>query len=961
MDKEVSLDNFGDVIKVSNVEIETDLEYQIYFRVMENELLREVPTILQNNRQVQEGIKKKVQLLFDLKNKGDYILEKERETGEEYNEVLEKAKEGRFEDIKWIYPVVLDEHLIYSLKCKEEEENDGCEDIPNPTGKPLFGDKLENQMEQMREIQGLYRRYKKGEINMVSFYSGLSKQRESYRKAPDEYWNKKLPRANNIKLVDYTSLYRFINLIPFDKCRYKKRVGKGPREISLVLPEEKKEVEDNTQDYKTTSITVETGENISIVGFFYLPEGNEDLLQEAIEKKIIYKNPEDIKLDAPYLFLFTDAKDQHDYNVDPKIYENILKDLVPSPKKVIEFLSKNNPDIDNLISNLQKWGYNLGNISYDSWQVAKEFLEKEKETDRIVTGYNVQECREDKVLEDIYGIKCGDPIKMRDGGLYYYLSKYSKSQPNLKRLKEIKKKLTAEVENLKKMAKEDQEIKVEGNFTTLKEEFKKAIKIPKKSFHSKEKLEETEEYLNKINNEINNTKKNKDEYTELLEKSKLFLSYKKPEIVKKTTPQKVTLTIFDDVPDELKDVLSEVNKTASYVEKKELIYTIIKYDGILIDNFIYSIYYNKPFLCGHWYYLMKIENSEDKNMYINKLLSIYGSDDKGDESCTVCGAFLERAKLVESTYIDTLGYSLMLREAYQDELRKIRYRHSLPLSQYDYLSENVKDCESSEFNNFLKGLSKDRSVQACKLINGICKKIGISLHPRHFIELVATCARESGKISTIEAYFDEKIRELKTKNNYTNNKIMKMRESSKFKDKITISYYKFFSLKYSTLIVAHLLWHLRTSIPDYKPENPITSCSFFGFNGNNGFDYMLCILNEMKVMRLRMSFRGETIDEPFSKSKIINNLRYWENILEPGYKNAKLRRLNYLRDTKVFAKREGSSKMNNVPQYKAETKSLKEIDTLLVDYKKKPSYEKYITLYNNILEIIKRSHHTKSI
>jgi hypothetical protein len=58
MDKEVSLDNFGDVIKVSNVEIETDLEYQIYFRVMENELLREVPTILQNNRQVQEGIKK---------------------------------------------------------------------------------------------------------------------------------------------------------------------------------------------------------------------------------------------------------------------------------------------------------------------------------------------------------------------------------------------------------------------------------------------------------------------------------------------------------------------------------------------------------------------------------------------------------------------------------------------------------------------------------------------------------------------------------------------------------------------------------------------------------------------------------------------------------------------------------------------------------------------------------------
>ena len=73
---------------------------------MENDMLRDVPVALQNSKPVQEEIRKKVEKLYKLKKKGDKIILREKEDDYEYNKNLELLKEGKFNDVSWIYPVV---------------------------------------------------------------------------------------------------------------------------------------------------------------------------------------------------------------------------------------------------------------------------------------------------------------------------------------------------------------------------------------------------------------------------------------------------------------------------------------------------------------------------------------------------------------------------------------------------------------------------------------------------------------------------------------------------------------------------------------------------------------------------------------------------------------------------------------------------------------------------------------
>ena len=78
---------------------------------------------------------------------------------------------------------------------------------------------------------------------------------------------------------------------------------------------------------------------------------------------------------------------------------------------------------------------------------------------------------------------------------------------------------------------------------------------------------------------------------------------------------------------------------------------------------------------------------------MTQLLSIYGDDgesSKGEENCVICGAFLDRVSLVESMHIDQWGNPLKIREVQLEEIRRINYKHSLPLNPYDTISVGVK-------------------------------------------------------------------------------------------------------------------------------------------------------------------------------------------------------------------------------------------------------------------------------
>ena len=47
----------------------------------------------------------------------------------------------------------------------------------------------------------------------------------------------------------------------------------------------------------------------------------------------------------------------------------------------------------------------------------------------------------------------------------------------------------------------------------------------------------------------------------------------------------------EDIPESLNYIIKQINEIKNYDEKKKLLYSIIQLDGILINKYVYSIFY----------------------------------------------------------------------------------------------------------------------------------------------------------------------------------------------------------------------------------------------------------------------------------------------------------------------------------------------------------------------------------
>ena len=1012
--------NFGETLTVTDVEVvpkyESKLGHEMFLRIMENDMLRDVPVVLQSNKLVQEEIRKKAERFYNLKEQGDQILRKEKEDGYKHIKFVEYLKEEKFDKVKWLYPVVLDQHVIYALKCDKkkvdefEENNNDKEEEEVYTGEVPYGDIMENQLDQMKEIHSLYKKLGKGDINLVSFYTNFGKQTEPYKVAPDSFWKDgNNPKSKELKLSEYSELYRYINLN--NPRKLKNRVGKGPTVIPLSVPEKKEKVETfiDDIDLERKSLTVDSGETVNIVGFLFLPElvhyddadrlyNKTSLIEEALQNKFIIKN--DVKpnldLDKPAFLVFENASNEDNHSVDPDNYIKMIRELVPSPDKVIDFILKtsDNLDIYGFNQKLKKWGYKLGTITPESWEKARDVINNNTtlKGSPTKTGIKFEDigdvCKigEDNLLRDsqyrsklmrtiytpdlIYTADIskyfrGDNSSQQrtnilfntdDNGSFYYTHSFyhmrDEIAKNIKRLEKIKKVLEKEVANSnvknEELPQENIADQLEDiNIVKLNENFDKLDKLSSRNYKSLLQLKQNRKLIEQLDKSIKEYKERDKNFRKLLHNEAGFLVlHYMANVVKKidkerlsnaflgkllhnkeqeTNDKKPTFTLVEDTVPALQSVINQINQIGTYSDKKQMLYTIIQLDGIIINKYIYSIFYGKPLICGHWYYLMLIDHSDtelERQQWVTELLSIYGDDgeaSRGEDNCVVCGSFLDRTSLVESMYIDQWGNPIKLREAYEEERRRYTYLHSLPLSVYDIISTGVKDCKSQEFMDFLKRrkLADPENIKkatlACKLVNGMCSKMDINIHPRHFIELIIVCVRESKKIAEFTSYLTEKIKEVRIKKKLSEDKALRLSESSKFVNKVLKSYYGYFMVRYGTLILAHLLWYLRTSIPQYIPgNNAITSCSFFGFNENNGFDYFTCIVVQAKMLTVRVKIDGVSVNENIPKHKIVKNLRYWVQNLEPHYNYALLKREAYEKDNELFNIRVGSNRSDRV-------------------------------------------------
>ena len=1082
--------NFGEIIEVTDVKViknyENKINREMFMRIMENDLLRDIPVNLQNNKMIQEDIRKKVEKIYNIKEKGEKILIKEKEDGHTYIESLELIKNGFFDKIKWVYPIVLDQKVIYSLKCirkkikdknklkyddNDDNDDDDDEDDIKNKGEVPYGDKMEDQLEQFKEINSLYIKRSKGEINISSFLNGLNTQQESYKPPLETYWdNNDTPKAKKIKLLEYAELYRYINILN----KKKNRIGKGTQIIPLSYPEKKEKVEsyiDNIINEKK-SLNI-SGETIYIVGFLFIPysdDKNEDeikiLMTEALDRKIILNEKNmniKIELDKTYLLLFDNSIDRSNNFVNQDEYMKMLNIIIPTSDEVTDHILKNNKELDiyDYDKQLKKWGYNIRNISHSSWQKAREIINKnsilpisKSIKDINVVDYN-KKCKIEgddllrdsqyysKLMKIIYHKDLGYTtyisneygknicelqrinklFETDDNGSFYYtysffnlIDNLNTDKNKLKRLQQIKTKLLGEKNfnrrlnksnnsfNILKINEEIDILKIEEKFDILKIK-DKFIKNLSKISNSKKKLKDLENIIEQItknikNNDNKNTKIKKILQKEAslvilhyfgsiiskLDKNKISdaqlgkIMYEKQELIGKSKNFNRRLnnfisTINEEIPDVLKLILKQINQTGSFSNKKQILYSIIQLDGIIINKFVYSIFYGKPLICGHWYYLLMVDtsdNEKDRSKWFITLLSIYGDNsltDKDEDTCIICGASLGKQNFIISSDIPSWNIPPILTDIKNEE-SIIFYRHSMPLNTYDIITENIKNCDSDEFKSFLKSrkiVEKsdiDKIYSACRLIIGIMSKMDINIPPRHFIELVIQCFKESRKIPNFEKYYNEKIEEIRIQRKLSSERGKKLELNQKLTDKLQISYIGYFMVRYGTLILAHLLWYMRTTIPQHLPGvNSLTSCSFFGFNGDDGFDYFVCIVVEMKILTVNIKIKGNTINDIISKNTIIKNFRYWVNSLEPNYKNALIQKNNYEKDNELYNIRVGNSKLDIIKNSIdwTDIKSVGDINQIknnfIFDLKnilKNGDVKKYNELYNNIIFEIKK-------
>ena len=1096
--------NFGEVIEITDVEVVqqpvSKLRHEMFLRIMENELLRDVQVSLQNNKMIQEEIRKKVEAIYDIKEKGEKILLKEKEDGYKYIQSLEYIKDGKFDNIKWVYPVVLDQKVIYALKCEEkkatklnndydikskngsESSNEDDSDDTNQLkdGEVPYGDKMENQLLQFKEMKSLFIKRAKGEINIVSFHSGINKQQESYKPPPDTFWNDdKVPKARKLKLTEYAELYRYINI---SNKKIKNRIGKGPTVIPLTLPDKKEKVESFIENtiVERKSLTIDSGETVYIVGFLFIPnseEKNEEemklLIKEALHRKIILNNSKvniNIELDKSYLLLFDNAVDQHNNLVTLDEYIKMLRVIIPTPENVTDLIIKNNKNLDIYEYNkkLKKWGYTIRTITNDAWKKAREVLSKNavQPFPKIITGIKIEDigkvCKidEDELLRDsqyysklmrlVYnqdlsytsdvskyfrGQNCQMQrvnilIDTDDNGSFYYTysffdikDKVEKDKSQLKRLQKLKTKLSSEAESLKKIYNEVVNKSYTDNISVnisnesfdilkIKEQFYKLYKIPSKVFNSRQKLKVIENLLDQVNKNIKTYETRHTEFKKILQKEAgLVILHYMGHITSKLDKNRISeallgkimyekelspvnldnlnenfdkskklndlLSISEETPIALKSIIRQVNQSGSYSNKKQLLFSIIQLDGIIVNNYIYSIFYGKPLICGHWYYLSMIDNSDtemERTKYVTELLEKYGDNGtsvKSELSCVICGSFLDSTNFVDTININRWSIPSEIGEISEDKEQVLFYKHSRPLNSKDVITENIKKCNSDEFKNILKKRkiiekpSIDKALLACKLISGIMSKIDINIPSRHFIELVIQCVKESKKIPIFETYYYEKIQEIRIERKLSTEKTKFLEQNQKLTDKIQISYVGYFMVRYGTLVLAHLLWYLRTSVPQYIPGNDATTsaCSFFGFDGDNGFDYFMCIVAEMKILTVNITIQEKVINEVIPKHKIVKNFRFWINSLEPNYKNALLRKNNYEKKNELFHFITGNNRIDRVkkPINWADESSvgkIKELDIIIkkiTDVLKGGKPDDYNALYNDIIfEIRKR-------
>ena len=365
--------------------------------------------------------------------------------------------------------------------------------------------------------------------------------------------------------------------------------------------------------------------------------------------------------------------------------------------------------------------------------------------------------------------------------------------------------------------------------------------------HNLENFKKLEEYVNNkiliknINEQINELKKK-------------FL-YKTIEIkIEENEKENNTENKTVKINDKLTLLINLIYSIKDYDLKLNYIYNLIDKDGIIIDNHIYSKKYNRKIdICSHYYYFKKINYADSPNekvQLIDEMLSIYsdyGETEKNVHTCKVCGEFL-----TNNDYDDTEGFSgsgMIKKSREVWDVEKIETN----TENIDLLEEiKESDLEDNKFKEILLkyGLSFDDIDDAISISTFIVKnlysKTGVKLPNSTLINIIIDCMQKIKNIVPYSIFRVKKIRQLQEKG-YSKINIEKIDAKDIFKQ----DYERYNKIKKSSIITSRFLIAIQTSIPSLLRSSKSTICPFYSFDGEDGINYMSCVLDEMKIVILK--------------------------------------------------------------------------------------------------------------
>lgn len=588
-------------------------------------------------------------------------------------------------------------------------------------------------------------------------------------------------------------------------------------------------------------------------------------------------------------------------NIDIKIIKKILKKNL---EKKIEEINKNMKSIEKIKENNE----NNKKLINDS-DILNDKLFYDKKIVELYGEYSLKNNINDNIYNRLLWMR-----NHLDYGIYYinYCNKNNKKENISNLITNIENELKIKQKNYEKEISVDKYFNIceEKEFNTLdelKKDNKKYNKVYIKSlneiyqWNGKEYIKlNIYRYLCSLNeNEIENISninciytldgcKSKktyrlEELIKLMEKSlknmkgymennniyEKYLNRYETLLSKKIIKKEIVENIERKITNDMDLILLSISKIENAYIKKKYLYKLIDLDGILIDNYYYSKKFMTEMICGHFQYLRKEEyenNNERIKIIHEKLLERYGDSGKGLHgyiSCKYCGEILDKIPEDSSPGFDEDGQPIGVKEEYVKEDEIIQKK----------INENLQkiDCHDINFKESLKKYGYkneqiDLGIKTCEILTKIINKIGLFIPRNHIMDMIYDIIEKLMLLQSPTIFIKKVLKTYKDRG---------IDEKKIDRKQIESGYNKYLLIKKYVIIASRLLINLQTNEKPYKIEKKNNNCSFDGWDGKNGVEYMACILNELNIL-LYKDITGkeikvktsEIIDEIFTELKL---------------------------------------------------------------------------------------------